>query len=119
MTFLRRLFAFLLAGMFFAVALFVILQLRPASGAGWAVWVFFLLLAACATLFIYRRLMGSDFGEPYPFAGTGEGYAPGIMAGAGGSRRRKREEDEDADVGTARGQGAAEAGEVDDPAGLT
>lgn len=112
--FFRRLGAFSLSLLAFAVALFVILQLSPASTTGWVVYGVLLLIAIFGALFIYRHLMGSDFGEAYPEADTGEGYAPGIMIGAGGQRRR-RDEDE-TDAGIAKGQQAD--GDIDDPSTL-
>lgn len=112
--FFRRLFAFVLALATFGVALFLILQLQPQSTAGWVIYGAGLIGAVLGSLFIYRRLMGSDFGDPYPHADAGEGYAPGILVGAGGQRRRR--EEDDIDSGVARGD---RAGGDDDPSDLT
>lgn len=107
--------AFSLALTAFAVAMFLILKLDPASATGWVVYAVFLLGSVVGALLMYRGLMGSDFGPSYPDAGTGEGYAPGIMVGAGGQRRRR--EDDDLDAGIAKGE---EAGaDIDDPSALT
>ncbi|TGY89188.1 hypothetical protein E5163_08695 [Marinicauda algicola] len=114
--FFRRLGALALSGLAFAVALFLILQLNPASTTGWVVYGVLLAIAIVGTLLIYRHLMGSDFGPAYPDADAGEGYAPGILVGAGGQRRRRREEEEDIDTGIARGEEVD--GDIDDPGQL-
>lgn len=114
--FFRRFFAFMLSLATLGVALFLILQLQPRSMTGWVLYGAALLGAVLGSLLLYRRLMGSDFGDPYPEADSGEGYAPGIMVGAGGQRRRR---DDDTDAGVAGGDRADDDADGDDPTGLT
>ena len=110
--FFRRLAAFTIALVTFAVALFLIFKLEPASLGGWLLLGALFLGAVAGSLLVYRGLMGSDFAPGMVSPDGQDRYAPGLAFGASaGQSRRRRDEDEDMDPA------AGSRGDGDDPAG--
>lgn len=113
--FFRRLAAFTIALVTFAVALFLILQLEPASLGGWVLLAVLFLGAVVGSLYAYRALMGSDFAPGMVSPDGQDRYAPGLAFGASAGQSRRRRDDGDEDMDAAAGSRGGEAG--DDPTG--
>jgi hypothetical protein len=113
--FFRRLASFTIALVTFAVALFLILQLEPASLGGWVLLAVLFLVAVAGSLYVYRALMGSHFAPGMVSPDGQDRYAPGLAVGTSAGQSRRRRDDGDEDMDAAAGSRGGDAG--DDPTG--
>lgn len=111
MRFFKSIGAASLSAMGLALAMLVIVQIRPVSMAGWVVMGLLILAAFVTALVAYRWMMGAEFYPEDPEGGHGEGYATGV--GFGRAARRRRDDDEDPDASIRRGSGADDPGDGD------
>ncbi|MGP1275150.1 MAG: hypothetical protein ACQRW7_07010 [Caulobacterales bacterium] len=111
MRFFKSVGAASLSALGLALALLVLLQIRPVSLTGWVVMGLLFLAAFATALIAYRWMMGAEF-FPADTEGThGEGYATGVGFGQAGQRRRR--EDDDPDASIRKGDGMDDAGGED------
>ena len=90
--FFARIFAFLLAVSVFAIAVVLVLHIRPESPGGWFVLVLLGAAALTSPFWVYVGVMGR-FNGPAP---PNEGEGAGLAMGAGIDRARRQEAEEEA-----------------------